>query len=118
MEEKIQKLMKSLEITREEALELIEDDRKIDKGEKLFEQSAEQKKATKKYTSVAKAVNAYGKTVTRTRKADDDKRYLINALAESLAQLEINHDVTNIEREINLIYNDRKFKIVLSAPRT
>lgn len=118
MEEKIKKLMKSLDISREEALELINDDEKIDKGQKLFEQTAEQKKATKKYSSVSKAVNAYGKSVTRNRKADDDKRYLINVLAESLGQLEINHEVTNIEREINLVYNDRKFKIVLSAPRT
>lgn len=118
MEEKIKKLMKSLEISREEAIELIKDDEQIDKGAKLFEQTKEQKQASKKYTSVSKAVNAYGKTVTRTRKADEDKRYLINALAESLAQLDIDHDVSNIEREINLVYNDRKFKIVLSAPRT
>ena len=110
--------MKSLDISREEALELINDDEKIDKGQKLFEQTAEQKKATKKYSSVSKAVNAYGKSVTRNRKADDDKRHLINVLAESLGQLEINHEVSNIEREINLVYNDRKFKIVLSAPRT
>lgn len=118
MEEKIKKLMKSLDISREEALEIINDDEKIDRGQKLFEQTAEQKKATKKYSSVSKAVNAYGKSVTRNRKADDDKRYLINVLAESLGQLEINHEVSNIEREINLVYNDRKFKIVLSAPRT
>lgn len=118
MEEKIKKLMKSLDISREEALEIISDDEKIDKGQKLFEQTSEQKKATKKYSSVSKAVNAYGKSVTRTRKADEDKRYLINVLAESLGQLEINHEVSNIEREINLVYNDRKFKIVLSAPRT
>lgn len=110
--------MKTLDISRDEALEIIADDEQIDKGVKLFEQSAEQKKASKKYTKVSKAVNAYGKKVERVRKEDKDKRYLINILAESLGQLEINHDVTNIEREILLNYNDRKFKIVLSAPRT
>ena len=110
--------MKSLDISRDEALEIIADDEQIDKGVKLFEQSAEQKKASKKYTKVSKAVNAYGKKVERVRKEDKDKRYLINMLAESLGQLEIDHDVTNIEREILLNYNNRKFKIVLSAPRT
>lgn len=110
--------MKSLDISRDEALEIIADDEQIDKGVKLFEQSAEQKKASKKYTKVSKAVNAYGKKVERVRKADNDKRELINILAESLGQLEIEHTVDNIEREINLLYNDRKFKIVLSAPRT
>ena len=118
MEEKILNLMKSLDISRDEALEIIADDEQIDKGVKLFEQSAEQKKASKKYTKVSKAVNAYGKKVERVRKADNDKRELIDILAESLAQLEINHDVTNLEREILLTYNNRKFKIVLSAPRT
>ena len=110
--------MKSLDISRDEALEIIADDEQIDKGVKLFEQSAEQKKASKKYTKVSKAVNAYGKKVERVRKADNDKRELIDILAESLAQLEIEHTVDNIEREINLLYNNRKFKIVLSAPRT
>lgn len=118
MEEKILNLMKSLDISRDEALEIIADDEQIDKGAKLFEQSAEQKKASKKYTKVSKAVNAYGKKVERVRKADNDKRELIDILAESLAQLEIEHTVDNIEREINLLYNNRKFKIVLSAPRT
>ena len=118
MEEKILNLMKSLDISRDEALEIIADDEQIDKGVKLFEQSVEQKKASKKYTKVSKAVNAYGKKVDRVRKADLDKRKLIEILAESLGQLEINHYVTNIEREILLTYNNRKFKIVLSAPRT
>lgn len=110
--------MKSLDLTREEAIELLNYDDDVDHNKVKDNLTKEQKQAVKKYTNVTRAVNAYGKTVTRTRKADDDKRYLINALAESLAQLEINHDVTNIEREINLVYNDRKFKIVLSAPRT
>ena len=35
MEEKIQKLMKSLNISRAEAIELMEEDKRIDRGEKL-----------------------------------------------------------------------------------
>ena len=37
MEEKIQKLMKSLNISREEAIDLIEEDKRIDRGEKLYD---------------------------------------------------------------------------------
>ena len=37
MEEKIAKLMKSLGISREEAIELMEEDKRIDRGEKLNE---------------------------------------------------------------------------------
>lgn len=47
MEEEILKLMTKLDISREEALEILEDDKKIDKGEKLFELSKEQEKVAK-----------------------------------------------------------------------
>ena len=44
----VQKHMRILGITEEEAIQLIEDDRRIDKGEKLFELTPEQKQAAKK----------------------------------------------------------------------
>ena len=37
MTEQVKNLMKALDITEQEALELIKDDEKIEKGEKLFE---------------------------------------------------------------------------------
>jgi hypothetical protein len=40
--------MQTLDISEQEALELIEDDEKIDKGEKLFELTDEQKANSKK----------------------------------------------------------------------
>lgn len=109
--------MKTLDLTREQAIELMQDDDQIDKGVKLFEQTEEQKKASKKYTKVAKSVNAYGKATTRTIKSDDDKVYLMNIIAESLSQLEINHEIVKQGQEMLLYHNNRKFKIVLSAPR-
>jgi hypothetical protein len=48
MEEKIQKLMKSLNISREEAIDIIEEDKRIDKGEKLYELDPELEKGAKK----------------------------------------------------------------------
>lgn len=116
VEQEIEMLMKLLDISREEALDVIESDRKIDKGEKLFELSDDQKKAEKKMRAGAKAVNAYGRTVVRERKIDDDKRILIETIKNALPGTDI--EVTNLEREIVFKYNNRKFKVVLSAPRS
>ena len=45
MNEEIKKIMQLLDITEEEALELLEDDKKIDKGEKMdFDLTPEQEK--------------------------------------------------------------------------
>lgn len=109
--------MDLLDCTEEEAKDILKSDEEIDKGAKHFELSEEQKKAEKKMRNCAKAVNAYGKTVTRERKEDVDKRELIQAILKGINSLGNNIDVTNIEREINFSYNNRKFKIVLSAPR-
>lgn len=111
--------MRILEISEEEAIEVLKADEEIDKGAKHFELTADQKKAEKKMRGVARAVNPYGKEVTRERTADLDKKELISALAELLENYSDNAvvDVTNPEREINFTKNGRKFKIVLSAPR-
>ena len=51
-EKLIAKHMKTLDITREEAEQLIADDEAIDKGAKLFELDKEAEKASKKARSV------------------------------------------------------------------
>lgn len=121
-EKQILKHMNLLQISREEAEQLVADDEAIDKGAKLFELSAEQEKASKK----ARAIGT--KTTTKTtptkkpreKKADNDKAMLMETLQNALSELaEVsNIDVTNAEREMIFFCNDRKFKIVLSAPRT
>lgn len=121
MEEKISNLMKLLDISREEALDIIKCDEEIEHNKKMdFDLTAEQEKNAKKMrTTGQRAVDAYGKVRTRERKADPDKRFLIECINKALENAVVdNLDVTNIEREINFKYNDRKFKIVLSAPRT
>ena len=122
-EKRIAELMKVLDLTREEAIELIQEDEKVDKmtvKETESDLTAEQKQAIKKVKGGAKAVDAFGKKRIVERKADDDKRFLIQILKDVLLQNDdiiTDIDVTNIEREINFKMNDRKFKIVLSAPR-
>lgn len=122
-ENKIAEMMKLLDLTRDEAIELINEDKQIDRmtvKEAESDLTAEQKKAIKKVKGGAKsvkAVNAYGKTVTRERKADETKRELVKLLQESLKDVAENLEITNIERQIDFVVKGRKFRIVLSAPR-
>lgn len=114
MEKQIEKLMKALNVSRAEALEIIETDKRIDKGEKLFELSAELEAGAKK----ARQADRAKEPVKRERKADNDKGHLIAVIAEALTAEADSLEITNKEREINLVFNGRKFKVVLSAPRS
>ena len=122
-EQKILEMMKILDISRDEAIELINEDKEIDRmtvKQAESDLTEEQKKAIKKAKGGAKsvkAVNAYGKTVTRERKVDETKRELINILQESLKGVAENLEITNIERQLDFTVKGRKFRIVLSAPR-
>ena len=115
--DRINLLMKNLGITESEAIEVLEADQQIDKGEKLFELTAEQSKTSKQARIVPRTPTAYNFT-KRERKADNTKRELIDLLVESLTPRVDNLNVVNAERELTFNYNDRKFKIVLSAPRS
>ena len=121
MEEKIAKLMKSLDCTREEAISVIEDDKRIDKGEKLFELSAEQEREAKKARNVGRAPTAY-KFTKRERKPDEDKKVLCQTMIEALIEAGMVDNSTlhieNIEREFLFKHNGKKYKVVLSAPRS
>lgn len=117
MEKQIEKLMKNLDLTREEAIQVIEDDKRIDKGEKLFSLTAEQEKASKKARSTGTKQPTTYKFNKRVRKADNDKQHLINLLTEIIEKEGCEVEITNKEREFLFIYNEKKYKVVLSAPR-
>ena len=114
-EKRIADLMKALECTREEALEIIADDEAIDSGEKLFELTPEQEKASKQARQGPRKKNS--KPTVRERKVDNDKRTLIKYLNEAVEFCD-KVEITNPERQIDFVYNGRKFRIVLSAPRS
>ena len=116
MNAQVANLMKVLNITEAEALEIIETDKRIDKGEKLFELSAELEAGAKKARQADRAKST--EPIKRERKADNDKGHLIAVIAEALTADTDSLEVTNAEREINLVFNGRKFKVVLSAPRS
>lgn len=115
-EKKIFDSMLALGMTEEEAFEAIEDDRKIDKGEKLFDLPPELEEGAKKARRAARKPNS--KPTNRERKEDEDKQILIKNLVNALAENGItDYTITNPERQIDFIFNNRKFRIVLSAPR-
>ena len=112
----VEKLMKNLGISREEALQVIADDKAIDKGEKLFELSAEQKKAAKQATRAdSKPRSAPTK---REPKVDKDKAEIMQTIDDALCCLVDNVQERTNDRELVFIYNEKKYKITLSCPRS
>jgi hypothetical protein len=109
----------NLGMSAEEAEEVLTADDEIDKGKKLFELSAEGKEAEKKYKNcgVRTVKSPYGQKVQKEKKIDNDKRIIINTLVETFENCSNMMNVINPEREIEFVYNGRKFKITLSAPR-
>lgn len=114
-ETRIDKLMKTLDITREEALQLIEDDKAIDRGAKMFDLDPELEKASKRARQAPRTT--IPTPTKRTKKEDTDKGYLISEIVKALAECD-KVEITNPERQIDFEFSGRKFRIVLSAPRS
>ena len=113
-----EKALKNLGLTDEEIADVIKTDKRIDKGEKLFELDKELEKGAKKARSAGNC-NGYTKA-NREKKVDTEIRAIIQCMTEIAENLADNGTVnlTNAEREFDFIYKGRKFKIVLSCPRT
>ena len=113
--DRIQQLMKALDLTEAEAREMLADDAEIDKGADLFPLTAEQEKASKqaRATGTRKTEYQFSK---RERKPDADKRELVELVKNALAPIS-EPIVTNVERQLDFTYHGRQFRIVLSAPR-
>ena len=118
MEEKqIQHIRSCLHCSREEALQIIEDDRRIDKGEKLFELTEEQKQASKEARQAPRTPTVY-KFTKREKKAKPEKAQICSAMIEGLKELGIaDLNVTNEEREFLFTLNGVKYKVTLACPR-
>lgn len=115
-EKKVFESIIALGCSEEEAFEVIESDRKIDKGEKIFDLDPELEKGAKKARQAPRKANST--PTKRERKEDTDKRELIDLLKNALEGTAESLDITNPERQIDFIFSNRKFRIVLSAPRS
>ena len=94
-EKKIINLMQSLDISEEEAIEILQADTEIDKGAKLFELTPEQKAVEKKMRKTVKAVAPNGKKIQRELKIDDNREKLLTSIIELFNK---KFSIENIER--------------------
>ena len=128
MEDRIEYIMRTLDCSEQEALQLIEDDKAVDRMTKTAEIQSdltqEQKKASKKARAVAKAPKAKAPTAykweTKKQKKRDNEKHnvielFINALEGDTNVKDIK--MLNEDREFEFLYNDRKIKVTLIAPR-
>ena len=120
-EKLIAKHMNLLKISREDAIQLIEDDKRIDKGEKLFSLTPEQEKTSKKARSAGrKPKTTVYKFDTTKRKTPENKNKsdLISVITGALTEYGAkNLELINPEREFTFTMDGTKYKIVLSLPR-
>ena len=118
MDEKlIAKHMKLLGCSREEAIQLIEDDKRIDKGEKLFELDPELEKSAKKARQADRKVSTT--PVKREKKAKPEKVEICSAMMDGLKSLGVDDfNITNAEREFLFVHNGTKYKVTLACPRS
>lgn len=117
----IERNMKILDISREEATQMLEDDKRIDKGEKLFTLTPEQEKASKKARQAdrKKRTTVYKFDTSKRKKPENKgKQNIVNALTSAVEGLGAeNLNVTNNEREFFFELDGTKYKVVLSMPR-
>lgn len=112
----IEIIMKNLGVSEEEAKEILISDKEIDRGAKLFELDPELEAGAKKARRAERKTTA---PVKREKKVNPTKREIIQYLDEALCDLVDNvEEITNPEREIIFWYNDVKYKLTLSCPRS
>ena len=115
MEEQI-KALKNLGLTDEEIAEVLADDVKIDKGQKMFELPKELEQGASK---ARRAGNCKG--YTKPQKQQDQHR--LNLIANLIQGLQDHSPpeelkIKNPEREFEFILYGKKFRVVLSCPRS
>lgn len=116
-EKRIAFLMATLGCSRNDALDIIEKDAEIDKGGNPFPLTKEEEKASKAMRSAGRrVVDPAGKIQIRERKKNPDKAKLIAEIVTALSTI-AKVEIDNVEREIHLFYNDKKYRVVLSEPR-
>lgn len=112
---RIQKLMKTLDITEEEAIQLMKDDREIDRGARKFELDPELEKGAKK----ARQADRKPTTTKREKKPKPEKAEICSAIMDGLRELGVgDFNISNPEREFTFIHNGTKYKVTLACPRS
>lgn len=114
-------LMEKLGVTEAEALQIIEDDKVIDKGKKLFELTNEQKKAAKKARSTGTKKPTVYKFDTKSHKENPVKQQIIeeifNFITEKADFIAEEVEITNKERQIFFKVGEDYYELTLIKKR-
>lgn len=122
-ETRIEKMIKTLGISREEAIELIRDDEEVDRMTSTKEIDSdlteEQKKATKKARQSERTKTVYNFDTSKRKRAENpQKREIIEILRTAVEEngaTEVN--VTNVEREFEFVKDGIKYRVTMAVPR-
>ena len=114
--------MKVLDIPEAEAIQLVMDDKAVDKGEKLFELSAEQKKVAKKYAGTGTKKRTVYKFDTAKKKKENPVKQKIIAeierfLNENSEICAENVQITNAERQSFFQIGSNDYELTLVQKR-
>lgn len=120
----IQSTMKTLDLTREEALEMWCDDHDIDQGKaKDFDLDPEKQKVVKQMTKAGGKARAT-ENKPRERKPNEEKREIIKYLAYSLGECDKfgenfaeSVETVNVEREITFKIGENAYSLTLTLHR-
>lgn len=112
-EQQIEQYMKSLQISREEAEQLYEDDQEDYIGEE-GEQMTEKAKEIRRYEQSAEKKERK----PREKKLDEDKVKIIKFLYDEMLSGGLNKvEIKNEQREITFLYNGAEYSLTLTKHR-
>ena len=117
----IQSTMKALDLTREEAIEMWNDDHDIDAGKaKDFDLDPAKQKVVKEMTKAGGKARAK-ETKPRERKPNEEKREIIQKIADFFGECGENFaenvKIANIEREITFKIGENDYSLMLTLHR-
>lgn len=114
----IEKMMQNLGLTEQEARELLADDAKVDKGQKMaFDLTPEQEKNAKKARTTGTKKPTTYKFENRKRKENPEKRDILKALFELAEDCWDNAELVNPERQVDFHLNGNHYSITLICHR-
>lgn len=117
-ETQIDRIMKNLRCSREEAESILAEDKRIDRGERVdFDLDPETEKRAKKFANAGTRTAKEGKTA---RKAPENptKEGIITAISNFLTENGYNSvEITNKTRQIAFVLNGKKYELTLIEKR-
>ena len=117
-ETQVERIMRNLKCSKEEAEQIIADDKAIDRGERMsFDLSPEAEKQAKKFANTGTR-QTNGQKIERKRKENPTKATIIAEIAQFLTENGYEMvEITNKERQISFSINSEKYELTLVQKR-